>query len=88
LIELPDFSDWFQYQKSQACRVLLGFGEPGAGKTFAWYVQKLRTVNTVLIVSKAHSSLNIYVVLSIDVDLPWFTSTAIIEIKTSKTYAV
>jgi hypothetical protein len=37
LIESPEFQTWFDNQALEGPRVLLGFGEPGAGKTFIWY---------------------------------------------------
>jgi hypothetical protein len=41
LIETPEFQGWFENQELEGCRVLLGFGEPGAGKTFVWYVPSI-----------------------------------------------
>jgi hypothetical protein len=38
LLETTEFRAWFDNQVLEGCRALLGLGEPGAGKTFAWYV--------------------------------------------------
>lgn len=37
LIETPQFKDWLDRRVSERYRVLLGLGDPGAGKTIAWY---------------------------------------------------
>jgi hypothetical protein len=37
LLETPEFQMWFENQVLEGFRVLLGLGDPGAGKTFIWY---------------------------------------------------
>jgi hypothetical protein len=43
LVETPEFKIWFDNQALEGRRVLLGYGEPGAGKTFMWYVLRIVT---------------------------------------------
>lgn len=38
LIETVEFRNWLENRSIEECRTLLGLGDPGAGKTFAWYV--------------------------------------------------
>jgi hypothetical protein len=38
LIDTAEFNIWFESEGLEGCRALIGFGDPGAGKTFAWYV--------------------------------------------------
>jgi hypothetical protein len=37
LIETPEFKHWFESRILEGCRILLGVGDPGAGKTLLWY---------------------------------------------------
>jgi hypothetical protein len=37
LIDTSEFKVWIENQGLEGCRALLGFGDPGAGKTFTWY---------------------------------------------------
>jgi hypothetical protein len=52
LIETPEFKLWFDHQVLETRRALIGFGEPGAGKTFVWYEPFVKISNMTLMVPK------------------------------------
>jgi hypothetical protein len=48
MIDTPEFKVWFGNEELEGCRALLGFGDPGAGKTFAWYVHQSQSLQVAL----------------------------------------
>lgn len=49
LIETPEFKSWFENHALEGFRVLLGVGDPGAGKTFILYAFSLDILLTLTV---------------------------------------
>jgi hypothetical protein len=75
LIETPEFRSWCDHQALEEPHALLGFGEPGAGKTFALYVSFVKILTSTY-GSKARFLSNIYCKPLIEADSRSSMSTA------------